>query len=81
VLPEPSGTASAPADPGGTFVNVSAVALVLSQPPMVLKPSRVADLPYTPTHRDLKAATAADIATSAALDAAEAEATTPGQEQ
>lgn len=77
-LPPPAEPAAEAADPGGVFVNVSAVALTIPFPPTVVPPGGVVRLPYTPTHRDLKPATDTDIAAS--LAAEDAETTTPGQE-
>lgn len=70
-LPEAAAASPGP-DAGGWFVNVAAVALTIPHPPTELGPGRVVELPYTPTHRDLKPATPADIEASRAAEEAEA---------
>lgn len=79
---DPNAAAAPPSDRGGVFVNTGATDLVLISPPGgTVRPGRVITLPYTPSHRDLRAATPAEVKASADAEAAEAEAARPTVEQ
>lgn len=72
--------------PGGMYVNTGEVDLVLLRPPAVLPPGQVIELEFGIRHRDLRPATAAEIAAAQDAEAAEestasaADDPAPGQE-
>lgn len=77
-IPAPSAAADEPL-PGGTYINTGAVDLVLLQPPKVLKPGHVIELEFGVRHRELRPATADEIAAAREAEAAEHAATAAPQ--